>query len=51
MTPGANFANGTAGVDNIGGKFSLVSTILVANLLLMSTAPVANNWNNIRLTP
>jgi hypothetical protein len=31
------------------GVPSPVSTTLAANLLLVSTAPVANNWNNISL--
>jgi hypothetical protein len=38
MTLVANFATGTTGVVDIGGKFATVSTI-----------PVANNGNNIRL--
>jgi hypothetical protein len=31
MTSAANFATGTTGVDNTGGKFALVSTVPVAN--------------------
>jgi hypothetical protein len=56
----SKFATGTAGVIDTGGKFatsvnvsggklSLVSTKLAVNLQLVSTTPVANIMNNIRL--
>jgi hypothetical protein len=56
----ANFATSFAGVVDTGGKFATdvndagdklppVSTTLAANLPLVSTTPVANNGNNIRL--
>jgi hypothetical protein len=44
MTPEANFTTSTAGVIDTGGKFAAGT-----NLQPVSTTPVANNGNYIRL--
>ncbi len=42
-------SQGATGINDTGGNSSQVSTKPVANLPLVSTTPVANNGNTIRL--
>jgi hypothetical protein len=49
MTPGANFATIFASIVDTSGKFATGVNDTSGKLSPLSTSPVANNENNIRL--
>jgi hypothetical protein len=51
MTPMANFATGTAGVDDTDWKFALGVSDTSGKFAVDVNNLVAKNWNNIILTP